>query len=108
MSEGEQAVVGVLTIQEVVPPMAVKPSFVAPEGVDEVQAIFLAFPDAALQPGEGVQSGGGGKQVRQRSLGGGEETSLRMALRQQPVGQVRWRSNPPLAEKRDGCRSGVG
>src|SRR5215510_2395272 len=59
MPKGQQPVVGVLTVQHVVPPMPVESAFVRPQGVDKIQGTFLDGREVLLQSGKCVQRSGG-------------------------------------------------
>jgi len=108
MAEGEQAVEGVFGVEVIVGPMAVEAALGAPEGVDEIEALFArGGGEFALQAGQRVERGGGGEQVGERRFRHGEEAALGMELREEPVADDGVDRHAELVEQGDGGGGGV-
>lgn len=108
MAEGEEAVVGVFGIEVVVRPVTVEAAFGRPERVDEIEAAFVkAARDAAFEAGEGVESGGGGKEVGNGRARDGEEAALPGGLRKNPISHSGVHGKAEVRDERDGAGRGV-
>src|SRR5258708_6496553 len=102
MPQRQQSVVRVFAIQRIILPVAAESALAAPEGVHEVEGFFFDRLDVGLHAGQGVQGGGGRKQVGDRGGGGGEETALGMRSGKKPVGQGGIDRLIELPQERDG------
>ncbi len=104
MTEGQQAIEGILRIEKVVGPMAMKSTGGIPKSINKIEATFMYDQkDAAIHCGESVQRRRCREQVGQGRRGCGFESALRMGLRQEPVANARVDRKTKVTNQRDGA-----
>src|SRR5688572_26749809 len=101
MSDGEQAVVGVLAVEVVVRPAAKETSAVGPERVNEIETSLRESFERHLQAGQRVERGGGREQIGYGGVRRGQKAAARMTAIEQPHAKVRLDGRVQLPERCD-------
>src|SRR5687768_5575019 len=109
MAQREQAIEGVLRIQVIVRPVAVKAPLRAPQRIEKIEAQLSHWRgQRSFEAGERMQRGGGGQEVWNRRAGNRHEASFRVDLAEKKLGGCPAQRNSKLVEKGHGCSGGIG
>lgn len=87
--EGEQTIESVFAIGHWIVPVPAKTARISPKIFHEMEARGAVNVLEAVENRQGLQGGGGSKQIRGGDVGMGGEAAVRMLSFQQPLGDLR-------------------
>src|SRR5688572_19280525 len=108
MTQSDQAVISIFSIQKIIGPMAMEASFCGPKCVDKIQATLVDVAGkASFQTSQCVQRGGGREEVGHGRTGDCQKAAMRRGLREEPVAHCWINREAEMCDEGDRSSRGV-